>query len=108
MGTINAYRRERQAEYIGVNDVQGNPIHEGDILKGRSGFRHVVIWNPYINGFSMFFIPVYNDMKRNPYMKPVYMEDDYAVGEEIVKFWGLTVNDNMDSHPAAMNTEELF
>ena len=51
MDTINTERRKKQAEYIGINDIQGNPIREGDILKAKSGFRHVVIWNPYINGF---------------------------------------------------------
>ena len=103
-----AFNRQHQAELIGLNDENNRPIREGDILCAASGLRYIVIWNEFINNFSMYFISCFKDMIRSPYMRETYLEDSNPMCKAFVDFWHLKVTDNIDKRPSVLNDAYLI
>jgi hypothetical protein len=103
----NALQRHHQAELIGLNDDNNNPIREGDILYAASGFRYIVIWNEFINDFIMLFVSCFRDMVVHPYTRETYMENCNPMSPLFVDFWHLRVMDNIDNNPAVLNDSSL-
>ena len=100
--------RLHQAELIGLNDENNNPIREGDILRAASGLKYIVIWNEFINNFSMYFVSCFKDMIKSPYMRATYLEDSNPMCREVIDFWHLKVADNLDKHPSLLSETSLF
>ena len=98
-----ALNRLHQAERIGLNDENNNPICEGDILQAASGFRYIVIWNEFINDFAMYFVSCFRDMIIHPYMRATYMEDSNPMCRLFIDFWHLKVTDNIDRNPSVLS-----
>lgn len=99
-----ALDRLHQSEYVGLKDMDGKTIKEGDILRAPSGFRYIVIWNEYINNFCILFVSCFKDMILHPYTRGTYLEDSNPICKEVIEFWHLNISDNLDKRPFLLST----
>lgn len=100
--------RLHQAEWIGLNDENNNPIREGDILCADSGFCYIVIWNEFINNFAMYFVSCFKDMIIHPHTRETYMADSNPICSQFIDFWHLKVTGNIDKRPYMLNESSLL
>lgn len=99
-----ALDRLHQAECVGLKDMDGKTIKEGDILRAPSGFRYIVIWNEYINNFCMLFVSCFKDMIQYPYTRETYLENCNPLCKEFIEFWHLNISDNLDKRPCLLSS----
>lgn len=97
-----------QAVYIGLQDVQGQPVREGDVLKAENSFRFVVTWNEFVNGYCILPVPCYNSMRKSEKLKTEYLENKNPLVEEVVKAWKLKVKCNIYEDPSELNSNDLL
>ena len=97
-----------QAAYIGLQDVQGQPVREGDVLKAENSFRFVVIWNEFVNGYCILPVPCYNSMKKNERRREQYLEDLNPLRKEVVDCWKLKIKCNIYENSSELNNNELY
>lgn len=97
-----------QAVYIGLQDVQGQPVREGDVLKRENSFRFVVTWNEFINDYSILPVPCYNSMRKGVSRRAQYLEDSNPLKKEVVDSWKLKIKCNIYENPEELHDNGLF
>lgn len=97
-----------QAVYIGLQDVQGQPVREGDVLKAENSFRFVVTWNEFVNGYCILPVPCYNSMRKGVSRRNQYLEDSNPLKKEVVDSWKLKIKCNIYENPEELHDNGLF
>ena len=97
-----------QIACIGIHDIQGVPVREGDILKAENSFRFVVLWNEFINDYSILPVPCYNSMRKGYVRKYLYLENSNPLKKEVVDSWKLKIKCNIYENPEELHDNGLF
>lgn len=103
----NMADRMNKGSLIGLADVTGRPMREGDVIHYRS-FRGVILYNEFEKGFSILHVGAIRDMDRFPSLRADYLEGTGTIGPEIISFWGVRVVDNIDINPTQLNNTSLL
>ena len=105
MGNI---QNVNKGSFTGFYDVNNNPIHEGDVIQFRN-FRAVVIFNEYHNVWTNVFVGAYNDMKRQPSCRSMYLADNESrLSDEVINHWNIRVYDNIYKNPTQLSDNSLL
>ena len=94
--------------FVGLSDIQGTPVQEGDVLKRENSFRFVVTWNEFINDYSILPVPCYNSMRKGVSHRAQYLEDSNPLKKEVVDSWKLKIKCNIYENPEELHDNGLF